>query len=177
MNPEETKKAIDSEGWLHSGDVGRIMPKDQGLKIIDRVKEIFKLSQGEYIAPSKLESMYSKSKFVTQIFVYGDSKHSFLIAVIVPNKVNLKTVADPSIQDGDEQALFNDKSVIDAIKKDFETIMKDNNLNGLERIHQFHLTSKEFTIDNGCLTPSLKLVRRKAAEMFKQEIDNLYENK
>jgi len=177
MNPEETKKAIDSEGWLHSGDVGRINPKDQGLKIIDRVKEIFKLSQGEYIAPSKLESMYSKSKFVTQIFVYGDSKHSFLIAIIVPNKVNLKTVANPSIQDGDEQALFNDKSVIDAIKKDFETIMKDNNLNGLERIQQFYLTSKEFTIDNGCLTPSLKLVRRKAADIFKQEIDNLYGNK
>jgi long-chain acyl-CoA synthetase len=176
LNPEETKKTIDSNGWLHSGDVGRIMPGSQGLKIIDRVKEIFKLSQGEYIAPSKLESFYSKSKYLTQICVYGDSTHSYLIAIIVPNKNNIKLVADPANAEND-QALFNDKNVIEAIKKDFDTIMKDNNLNGLEKIQAFHLTANEFTVDNGCLTPTMKLVRRKVAEIFKQEIDNLYGKK
>jgi len=176
MNPEETKKTIDSDGWLHSGDVGRIMPETQGLRIIDRVKEIFKLSQGEYIAPSKLESLYSKSKYITQICVYGDSRHSYLIAIIVPNKNNLKEVADPSNVE-DENKLFTDKNVIDAIKKDLDSIVKDNNLNGLEKIQSFHLTSREFTFDNGCLTPTMKLVRRKVADMFKEDIERLYGKK
>jgi long-chain acyl-CoA synthetase len=89
-NPEETKKTLTPDGWLKTGDVGRILPGDMGLKIIDRVKEIFKLSQGEYIAPAKLEGVYSKSKYVQQICVYGNSTRNNIIGLIYPNNVNLK---------------------------------------------------------------------------------------
>lgn len=70
--PEETKNAIDSEGWLHTGDVGEILPNGC-IKVIDRKKNIFKLSQGEYIIPDKIENVIVESKYVYQVFVYGDS--------------------------------------------------------------------------------------------------------
>ena len=83
--PEKTKEMIDADGWMHSGDIGMIRP-DGSLKIIDRVKNIFKLSQGEYIAPEKIESVYLKVKGIAEVFVYGDSTKSFCVAVIVPEK-------------------------------------------------------------------------------------------
>ena len=78
-----TAEAIDNEGWLHTGDIGSWLPNGT-LRIIDRKKHIFKLSQGEYIAPEKIEGIYSRSQFVSQIFVYGESLKSSLVAIVVP---------------------------------------------------------------------------------------------
>lgn len=71
-DPERTSEAIDANGWHHTGDVGMWLPNGT-LKIIDRRKHTFKLSQGEYIVPEKIESIYNKSQFVCQNFVYGES--------------------------------------------------------------------------------------------------------
>ena len=76
---------VDADGWMHSGDIGMIRP-DGSLKIIDRVKNIFKLSQGEYIAPEKVEGVYLRVKGIAEVFVYGDSTKSFCVAIIVPEK-------------------------------------------------------------------------------------------
>jgi long-chain acyl-CoA synthetase len=176
-NPEETAKAIDSDGWIHTGDVGRILPDCQGLKIIDRVKEIFKLSQGEYIAPSKLESIYSKSKYVMQICVYGNSTKNNIVALIVPNAPNLKEFVQSQgkwKEDSKVEEFYYDLDVKSEVKKDLDNLANINSFNALEKIPQFTILTREFTIDNGCLTPTLKLVRRKVADEFKDELDALY---
>lgn len=71
-NPAATAEAIDSQGWVHTGDVGTILPHG-GVKIIDRKKNIFKLSQGEYVVPEKLENKFCQHPLIAQCFVYGDS--------------------------------------------------------------------------------------------------------
>merc|ERR1719487_189572 len=91
-NKEETDKVLDADGWLHTGDIGRWNP-DGTLSIIDRKKNIFKLSQGEYIAAEKIEMYVSKSKYVSQPWIYGNSFLPMLVAVVVPDFVELEVAA------------------------------------------------------------------------------------
>jgi len=87
--PDKTAEAFDSQGWLKTGDVALIYPNGSA-KIIDRSKNIFKLSQGEYIAPEKLENIFSLSPYIAQTFVYGDSLRNVTVAIIVPDPDKLK---------------------------------------------------------------------------------------
>jgi long-chain acyl-CoA synthetase len=90
---EKTKEAITEDGWLKSGDVGAIMPKNKGLKIIDRKKNIFKLSQGEYVAAEKVENFYQNCDLISEIFLHGESSQNFAIVFITPNKSKLEAKA------------------------------------------------------------------------------------
>merc|ERR1719224_346972 len=92
MNPKETAKVLDSDGWLHTGDIGR-WNADGTLSIIDRKKNIFKLAQGEYVAAEKIEMALSKSKYMSQPWVYGNSFFPQLVAVMTPDFVQLKEAA------------------------------------------------------------------------------------
>lgn len=88
-NEEKTKEALTEDGWLFSGDVGRLMPNG-AIKVVDRAKNIFKLSQGEYIAPEKLENIYVQSPFVAQAWIYGDSLRDHIIGFFVVDPENTK---------------------------------------------------------------------------------------
>jgi long-chain acyl-CoA synthetase len=87
--PDQTRDTIDEDGWVHTGDIGTILPIG-AVKIIDRKKNIFKLSQGEYVVPDKLENRFQSSHYIHQNFVYGDSLQNNLVAIIVPEKSVIK---------------------------------------------------------------------------------------
>jgi len=88
----KTSETIDKDGWLHTGDVGTILPNG-ALKIIDRKKNIFKLSQGEYVSPEKVENTYARAKGVAEVFLHGESLQNYAMAIVVPDKDALMAIA------------------------------------------------------------------------------------
>jgi long-chain acyl-CoA synthetase len=183
-NEKATKDCMDDDGWFHTGDIGRIMPNDKGLKIIDRKKEIFKLAQGEYIAPTKLEFVYSQCRYVMNICVYGNSFKNYLVGIIVPNreivfdflKRTNRTEKNSLNEMNDIEKFFTDEGLIKEIKLDLDNLAKENGFNSLEKIPKFHISLNEFSIQNGCFTPTLKVARNVIANLYKSEIEKLYED-
>ena len=173
-NDEENKNCFDEEGYFHTGDVGRIFPNyGNGLKIVDRVKEIFKLSQGEYIIPAKLESVYSKSIYVSQIMIYGNPTKNKIIGIIIPDKKKCAEELNMSIED-----LVKDnknEALINLIVKDFENLAREAEFNGLERLKYIIIDFDEFTNNNNCLTPTMKIIRKNVEKKYKEKIDDLYD--
>lgn len=178
LDLEKTKELFDKDGWLKTGDVGRILPENKGLIIIDRVKEIFKLSQGEYIAPSKLESVYVKNNLTLQICIYGDSYKNYIIAIICPNKIELQKflIEKGIMKESEDVTNFYDSEVLhEEYKKIIEKLAKDENFNSLEKPQKFIFSKVDFSIDNDMLTPSMKLKRNKISEYFREQISKCYE--
>ncbi|KAG8741399.1 hypothetical protein FRC10_002919 [Ceratobasidium sp. 414] len=172
---ENTKKTIDSEGWLHTGDVG-LVDECGRFKIIDRVKNIMKLSQGEYVALEKVENAYSACPIVAQLYVHGDSLRDHLIAVLVPDPVQLEQViAHAGLKDKPHAEVINHKSVVTTIQKALDKEAKKQGLNGFEMIKNVHVTLEPFTTDNNLLTPTFKVRRRDAYMRYKDDLDRLYE--
>eukprot|EP00340_Litonotus_pictus_P007599 CAMPEP_0170516466 /NCGR_PEP_ID=MMETSP0209-20121228/2664_1 /TAXON_ID=665100 ORGANISM="Litonotus pictus, Strain P1" /NCGR_SAMPLE_ID=MMETSP0209 /ASSEMBLY_ACC=CAM_ASM_000301 /LENGTH=477 /DNA_ID=CAMNT_0010801353 /DNA_START=768 /DNA_END=2201 /DNA_ORIENTATION=+ len=177
MDTEKTQETFDEEGWVKSGDIGRVLPGNKGLQIIDRVKEIFKLQQGVYLAPAKLESAYIKSKFCLQICVYGNSHHNYIIAIVVPNRSTLTSFLEKKgkLKPGDNiESFFTDSDLISAVQADFDALAKDNNFNSMEKPKKFIISPTEFTVQNEMITPTLKLCRRKIQDYFQEDINRLY---
>ena len=144
---EETEKVI-KEGWLYTGDIGEL-DSNNYLKITDRKKDIIVNLGGDNISPSKIENILCLNQLIKQSFVYGDQKN-YLVAIIVCN------------EEIDKEKI---KLVIENI---------NHNLNLIEKIKKFILIHDEFTIDNGMLTPTLKLKRKEITKNYKQQLENLY---
>lgn len=110
-DPEKTRELFDEDGFLHTGDIGQILPNGT-LKVIDRKKNILKLAQGEYVAPEKIENVYARSNYVQQVYVDGDSMESFLIAIIVPEPGPLKALYQEKYgKDEELEKICKDKEV------------------------------------------------------------------
>ena len=144
---EETKKVI-KDGWLYTGDIGEF-DSNNYLKITDRKKDIIVNLGGDNISPSKIENILCLNEFIKQSFVYGDKKN-YLVALIVATK----------------------ETNYEKIKLIIENINK--NLTLIEKIKKFVLIYEEFTIENGMLTPTLKLKRKEIIKNYKQHLENLY---
>ena len=175
-NEEKTKEALSEDGWLASGDVGMVMPNGS-IKIIDRAKNIFKLAQGEYIAPEKLENVYCQSPYIAQIFVHGESTEAWLMAVCVVEKSEIKklAVAQGWLSEGDEvSAILKKPELHKAILENFNELAKSNKLSGLEKIKKMHLIEELFSVENDILTPTFKIKRNIAKNKFKDEISAIY---
>jgi len=174
-NAEKTAEAIDTSGWLHSGDIG-LFTVEGNVKIIDRKKNIFKLSQGEYIAVEKVENAYLKSPFVGQVFVYGDSLQSCLVAVVVPDHEHAKGWATAAGLPADTPlaTLATNTAFVTAVHKDMERCGKEAGLKGFETARALRLVPEPFTLENDLLTPTYKLKRNIAKARFQHLIDDMY---
>ncbi|XP_074608164.1 long-chain-fatty-acid--CoA ligase 1-like [Acropora palmata] len=170
---KKTKETIDEDGWLHSGDIGEWLPSGT-LKIIDRKKNLFKLSQGEYIAPEKVETVYSQCPLVQQIFVYGDSKKSNLVAVVVPEPDNVKRWAEENYVQGDITSWCNDEEVKKVIFDEMTAEGKKERLRSFEQVRAISLTPELWTVENNLLTPTLKLKRQALKKLFEKTFEELY---
>ena len=149
---EDTEKVI-KDGWLHTGDIGAINPEDGYLKITDRKKDIIVSAGGDNISPAKIENQLSNFLEIDQCMVYGDGKN-YLVVLIVPSKE------------------FKGQK-----EKISEIINKTNkNLTLVEKIKKFYLINENFSIENGLLTPTMKVKRNKVVEKYKNILENLYKN-
>ncbi|XP_027021023.1 long-chain-fatty-acid--CoA ligase 1b [Tachysurus fulvidraco] len=172
-DPEKTEEAMDQDGWLHTGDIGKWLPNGT-LKIVDRKKHIFKLAQGEYIAPEKIENIYIRSEAVAQAFVHGDSLQACLVAIIVPDPDFLRGWANKRGFHGSYEELCSSKEVKNAILEEILKLGKEGGLKSFEQVKDITLHSEMFSIQNGLLTPTLKAKRNELRNHFRQQIDQLY---
>ena len=169
--PEETAKTFDSEGWLKTGDAGLIDETGQ-LRITERIKELMKTSNGKYIAPQYIEGTLGKDRFIEQIAIVADAKN-YVSALIVPafealeehaRSINLKYESKKElIKNADIQAMFQER--LDKVQEE---------LAKFEQVKKFTLLHREFSIELGEITPTLKLRRKIIMERFRKEIEAMY---
>ncbi|XP_067280131.1 long-chain-fatty-acid--CoA ligase 6 isoform X2 [Pseudorasbora parva] len=174
-DPVRTAETLDTDGWLHTGDIGKWLPNGT-LKIIDRKKHIFKLAQGEYISPEKIENIYIRSEPVSQLYVHGDSLQSCLVGIIVPDPEVFPSWAQKKGFEGCFDKLCDNKDLKKAILDDMVRLGKASGLHSFEQVKDIHIHKEMFSIQNGLLTPTLKAKRPELKEYFKVEIEQLYSN-
>lgn len=171
-NQEATDEVL-KDGWLHTGDIG-IWEEKHFLKIIDRKKEMFKISGGKYIVPAPIENKLTESKFIEQAMVVGDGE-KFPSALIVPNYASLKEWAQnaaPEIANLSKAEFLKHAEIQKKINQDVRSANKF--FGNWEQLKKCAIIPDEFTIENGELTPTLKKKRKVIAENYKSVIENIY---
>ncbi|CAF1431209.1 unnamed protein product [Adineta steineri] len=172
---EKTREAIDQDGWLHTGDVGE-WTSTGALKIIDRTKHIFKLSQGKYIAPERLEDVYVRSRWVSQIFVDGISTEQSVVAVVIPDedyvRKHFKSTSKSVTSFAD---LCKDAKLNEIIFNDLYKLAEKYKLKSYETLSDIYIHPELFSQNNGLLTVTLKTRRTNARQNFEPIIKSLYD--
>ncbi|VDL94673.1 unnamed protein product [Schistocephalus solidus] len=200
-DPEKTAELLDSEGWMHTGDVA-VWTEKNSLRIVDRCKHIFKLSQGEYIAPEKVETVYQSSPLISQVFVDGDAQQAFPVAIVVPelaslvDRLNRKSKMANGHQqkpngtvsasgEPEERFIVMGKSMtaeqickmeaaVNAVLEDMTELGKARGLKGFEQVRAIMLSPKAFSVENRMLTPTMKSAREVIRREFASAIKALY---
>jgi long-chain acyl-CoA synthetase len=163
--PDKTAETLDVGMWDERGC----------LHIIDRAKNIFKLSQGEYIAPERIENIYQQHELVAQAFVYGDSLKASLVGIIVPDEETLARFAESHNLGGKSfKELCENEEVRKHILTQITAFGKEQGLKGFENVKNIRLESEPFSVENDLLTPTFKLKRQPAAVKYRALIDEMY---
>ncbi|KAI9879276.1 MAG: hypothetical protein M1830_009006 [Pleopsidium flavum] len=181
-SPDETAKAMLDDGWFRTGDICSIDALGR-FTIIDRVKNVLKLAQGEYISPERIENVYlSNLNIFAQAYVHGDSLQTFLVAIFGVQPETFAPFATKvlgkTIEATDTEAIRAaclDPRIRKAVVKELERVGKKNKFAGYERVRNCYLYLEPFTIDNELLTPTLKLKRPQTAKKFHTDLDKLYQ--
>jgi len=165
-----TKAAIDPDGWFHTGDAGYM--KNGELFLKERIKDLFKTSNGKYIAPQMIESKLSIDRYIEQVVVVAD-KHKFVSALIVPDyRLLEKFVAERGILVGSREGLCREPEVIGMLTERIETLQQD--LAHYEKVKRFLLLPEPFSMENGELTNTLKIRRAVVYEHYAAQIERMY---
>ncbi|HEX9449182.1 MAG TPA: long-chain fatty acid--CoA ligase, partial [Dongiaceae bacterium] len=167
---EATAKTI-QDGWLHTGDIGEF-DTDGNLRITDRKKDIIVLSGGDNVSPARVEGFLLLQPEIAQAMVHGD-KHPHVVALIVPDEDFSKTWAAQNNVDASGESLAADPHFHKLISQSIDKV--NHGLSAIERVRRFAILPEGFTIDNGMLTPSLKIKRHKIREHWSSIISKLYE--
>jgi long-chain acyl-CoA synthetase len=170
-NPEATAQAIDADKWFHTGDIGEI-DSDGFLKITDRKKDIIINAYGKNIAPQPLEALLKSSPYVGTPVLIGD-RRKYLAALIVPNFEKLERDAQAlGVHFNSREELVGNARVIGIIQQEIDRF--NQNLDRQEKIRRFALLSRDFTVDDDEITPSLKVKRKNIDKKYKHVIDELF---
>ncbi|HEX8287363.1 MAG TPA: long-chain fatty acid--CoA ligase [Pyrinomonadaceae bacterium] len=169
--PEETAKVIDEDGFYHTGDVG-YQDADGHFYVTDRIKDLFKLSNGKYVAPLQVESLLKQSPLVSQAVVVGSGRKQ-VGALIVPDWDSLKqTLAEEGIDaNGSREELCENPHVVKRVQRDAVELTRE--LNDYERVKRVYLLPREFSIDKGEMTPTLKIKRGVIDDKYEEAIDEI----
>lgn len=170
---EDLTKEVLVDGWFHTGDIGEWQPNGS-MKIIDRKKNIFKLSQGEYVAVENLENIYGLISCIESIWIYGNSFESFLVSVVNPNQQALEHWAQENGILGDFHSICENAKAKEYILGELSKLGKEKKLKGFEFIKAVHLDPVPFDMERGLLTPTFKKKRPQLLEYYKDVIDSMY---
>lgn len=158
--------------------------------MVDRCKNMFKLAQGEYVSPERVEMIYMQSHLVSQIFVDGNSSESFAIAICVPDMKALREAmhlnSNGSVGNGmsnggsvkpkpiSDEELCKKQEACMLVLKDISRLGKESGLKGFEQARSIYLTPHEFTVEAGLVTPTQKKLRANLRRAFKEQMEQLY---
>jgi long-chain acyl-CoA synthetase len=170
--PKETAEAIDTEGWFHSGDQGKFDPEGN-LIITGRIKELIVNSYGKNIPPVPVELAIGKSEYVEQILVHGD-RRPYLAALVVPSRLALEAFArEKGIAFKKYTDVLDHPEVLKLYGEEIKKALAG--FAQYEQVRRFRLIPDQFTVENGLLTPTLKLRRPQVTAAYQKELDGMYE--
>ncbi|MCL6258403.1 long-chain fatty acid--CoA ligase [Aquiflexum sp. TKW24L] len=169
--PELTAEVLEPDGWFHTGDIGELHEGNY-LKITDRKKEMFKTSGGKYIAPQPMENKFKESSIIEQVLVVGENKN-YPAALIVPSITGLQDwCRHKDIPYTSDVEMLQKPEILDKFQKEIDNLNKY--FGKWEQIKKFKVLTKQWTVESGELTPTMKLKRKVIHQKFAKEIDSLF---
>lgn len=175
-DPESTNSLFvdSSRKWIRTGDIGK-WDQEGYLMVVGRIRSIFKLSQGEYVAAEVITDVYQMAKWVEQIFIYGDSQKTSLVGIVVPKRSGaIEFSKKSSISDSEFSQICQNPLFIAEIQKQLDETAKANKLFGYQFIKAIHLDTDQWTVENELMTPTFKLKRKKLTDKYMPIINKLY---
>ncbi|HBB25172.1 MAG TPA: long-chain fatty acid--CoA ligase [Bacteroidetes bacterium] len=171
-NEDETAKTIDAEGWLHTGDIGEFNGRGH-LRITDRKKHLLVSSGGKNIAPQPIEALIAQCPFVDQVMLVGDARE-YCTALLVLDKEAAKAWAEKNaVQSTPWEELVGNQALRSTVEKEINKLQRD--LSKYERVRRFAIIPEAFSVENGMMTPTLKVKRKAVLERYSNIVDSLYE--
>lgn len=172
--PKETEEVLEKDGWFHTGDIGEF-DKDGFLKITDRKKELIKTSGGKYVAPAPIEnSIKSKLPLISQAVVIGDMR-PYCVALVTLNKEEVIKWGERKGIGSDYEKIIQSNELRSEIQRVIDEV--NSNLASFESIKYFEIIPEDFTVEDGTITPTLKVKRKAVMQKYKDVIDKMYKSK